>query len=436
MTKIFISYSHKDTIYFDELKAQLSALREENWIVIKDDRSLCVGDELDPEIKKMILSSNVFIALIGPNYFASDYCYTKELSLADDKKKTIISVIVENCVWDENTRIKKHLVTPTNGKPVKSFADRSDAYTDIVKSIHARLKRDRAALPPKKIPLKPLAGKPSHDATRPTSHVDLAGIIDIKKSKGSIHTIKKSNNEQNTFNIELPKNKTVEVDEQFLFATQGFIDSVLLFDEMMRNNVCDITKIHKENMSKCDGKRNYSAKKTKTEITTLEAFFLVLCKYCANYLLDCYQVRVHVRYYDTRDKIYKKYIAICEDKIYKDDLDQLKYGEGLIKLAADEKRSVLKSVNPEAAKKTKNAEKYKDFLTIVFPNYYAFNTPIFTMGFSVEKQDQKTQDELLVLNYFRIEKIIERHIDEFASLTGINMRSIFTDYYTTRNYKG
>ena len=51
MTKVFISYSHKDENWKDHLKTHLAVLEHQNLLSVWDDRQIAAGDDWYPEIE-------------------------------------------------------------------------------------------------------------------------------------------------------------------------------------------------------------------------------------------------------------------------------------------------------------------------------------------------------------------------------------------------
>lgn len=464
-TNIFISYSHVDTPFFDELKNHLSALRREKLIVINDDQSLRSGDVLNKEIRKMIIDSEVFLALISQNYFTSNYCFIKEYEFAMKNKKIIIPIILEHCDWTAVSKVKKFAACPKDGKPVRDFIDRNMAYTEISVSINKKVQdfRDASKIANRKTfesnqssdNIAPTRQRNNSTIILPTTSTTSAvstsiNILQMKKKQSGGPVVLRQHNSNrkksipvqvDSLPIYLPVNNQVLVSEQFLAATGVFFIAVAEFNIMLNSTVKDINTKCKNSLfdleTKYGDRRNWSEETKRLENSvrrdTWQSFFIALCKYCAEYLLDCYAVRVHLRYYDINKKQFRKFYAVYEEKDYTEDMDPIKYGEGLIKIATDERRSILKSLNSVNAVKTQNNAKYKDFLTLVFPEFFVHNAPVFTMGFSVEKNDAKTKERLILLNYYKIETIIQMHIKTFEDLTKINMRRIFLDY--TENKK-
>jgi hypothetical protein len=57
-------------------------LRRDGLLTTWYDREILAGAELHKEIAENLADSDVFLALVSPDFLASDYCYDKEMHLA------------------------------------------------------------------------------------------------------------------------------------------------------------------------------------------------------------------------------------------------------------------------------------------------------------------------------------------------------------------
>jgi len=139
MTEIFISYSHFDVAFFDKLSSHLSALKRANLATINSDRRLFAGDVFGPKLKKMILNSEVFLALITENYFTSDYCFNKEYKFAIKNKKTIIPIICGACAWEIVEIVNQNNALPRGCCPIGPDGT-DETYSQVSTEIGIKIK--------------------------------------------------------------------------------------------------------------------------------------------------------------------------------------------------------------------------------------------------------------------------------------------------------
>ncbi|MBN1452634.1 MAG: toll/interleukin-1 receptor domain-containing protein, partial [Anaerolineales bacterium] len=90
MSHIFISYSHKDTVYAHGLAKTLYDDGFEVWI----DERLDYGSQWPLEIQKQLDSCSAFIVIMTPRAFASEWVQS-ELQRAKRKNKPIFPLLLE-----------------------------------------------------------------------------------------------------------------------------------------------------------------------------------------------------------------------------------------------------------------------------------------------------------------------------------------------------
>lgn len=141
--KIFISYSHEDENYKDELKKHLAILNYKVKATIWDDRLLEAGSNYNMQIDKAFQESNIFIMLISSDYFASDYCmyeFEKILNMPEDTKR--LPIIVRDCYWkllfgDSDAAL---ITYPKNNGNIYASNDKDREYRQITEFVYDMIK--------------------------------------------------------------------------------------------------------------------------------------------------------------------------------------------------------------------------------------------------------------------------------------------------------
>ena len=151
--KAFISYSHQDKEYMKEFKKHLNSLTRKSTIVAWHDKKLVAGDELDAEIKKHLLESDLVIFLVSVDFLTSFNCYEVELKTSLDRAKNgacrIISVIVRPCGW-KDTPLKDYVIATEDAKSISEYGDKDAAWQEVVESIEKcvnKFSHDRERIP-------------------------------------------------------------------------------------------------------------------------------------------------------------------------------------------------------------------------------------------------------------------------------------------------
>lgn len=136
--KAFISYSHADEYYLERLKKHMKVLERDGLLTSFYDRDILAGDQLDEKIFTELSSSELFLAIVSPDFVASEYCYDKEFKKAqelhDSDQIRIVPVIVEECEWRQSP-IGNFLAVPKDGKAIAIWDNENVAFLDAVTQI-------------------------------------------------------------------------------------------------------------------------------------------------------------------------------------------------------------------------------------------------------------------------------------------------------------
>lgn len=142
MATAFISYSHRDETFRQELETHLSPLRRQGLLSVWYDRRITPGDHVDDTISEHLEAADLILMLISADFVASEYCYAREMARALErhqaKKARAISIICRPCNF-EGLPFARFLLLPTDGKAVSLWSDRDAAWVDVVKGIRTAL---------------------------------------------------------------------------------------------------------------------------------------------------------------------------------------------------------------------------------------------------------------------------------------------------------
>src|SRR6266704_361408 len=120
--KIFFCYAHEDKQHLDRLKKQLKPLQRQAIIEIQYDGDICAGTEWEPEIKKYLNEAQIILLLVSPDFMASDYCDSIEMTRALERHKRreacVVPIILRPVAWKDTLGNLQAL--PTNANPVIS----------------------------------------------------------------------------------------------------------------------------------------------------------------------------------------------------------------------------------------------------------------------------------------------------------------------------
>ena len=136
--KLFISYTHKDEEFKDDLIEHLSGLKNNGAISSWDDREIKPGEEWDEAIKKKLDEAEIVLFLVSSTFMASDYIKDVEIKRTleryERKEVVIVPIILRSCDFSA-LPIAKHQALPKNAKPINTWKDRDEAFLDVVNGI-------------------------------------------------------------------------------------------------------------------------------------------------------------------------------------------------------------------------------------------------------------------------------------------------------------
>ncbi|MGV0105633.1 hypothetical protein NSTCB13_04381 [Nostoc sp. DSM 114160] len=190
--EVFISYHQKDEELREELERHLATLLREQTITSWQKREIIAGQEFQDEINKHLKRAGLILLLVSPDFIASDYHWTVEVTRALEQnaagKARVIPVLLRYADWD-NPPIDKLSPLPSNRKPIKSWTDRDEAFLEVVKGIRqevARLVSSSNYSPPKEgsANQEPLALKPAADnaPSQPGNQVETGLTLELPLS--------------------------------------------------------------------------------------------------------------------------------------------------------------------------------------------------------------------------------------------------------------
>ncbi|SFF18747.1 toll/interleukin-1 receptor domain-containing protein [Spirosoma endophyticum] len=134
----FISYSHQDNSMLDALHKHLVQLQRDKIIAAWTDHQILAGGEFDKKIEAALNASKLFLALLSPDYIASNYCYEIEFKTAQEKHESgeiiIVPIVIEPCDW-QNTPFGRFKALPRDGKAISTWENRNTAFLDVIQNL-------------------------------------------------------------------------------------------------------------------------------------------------------------------------------------------------------------------------------------------------------------------------------------------------------------
>src|SRR5215472_1952665 len=137
--EVFCCYAREDQQMLQRLKKHLMPLQRLGQIKIWSDTNLNAGMEWEKELHQHLESAALILLLISPDFMASDYCYSTEMTRAivrhDEGTAHVIPILLRYTHWSSAPFAKLQMI-PTNAKPVKSWPDDDEAFHNVTEHIH------------------------------------------------------------------------------------------------------------------------------------------------------------------------------------------------------------------------------------------------------------------------------------------------------------
>ncbi|MGB9181135.1 MAG: toll/interleukin-1 receptor domain-containing protein, partial [Pyrinomonadaceae bacterium] len=146
--KIFISYSHKDEEFKDELVTMLAGLQRQGIIDAWQDRRSEEGDEWYQAIQDAMNDCDLAILLVSQHFIASRFIQDEELQRLLQRRREdglrVVPIIVRPCKWQSEPALSGIQGLPKDGKAVITFSkdngERDQVWADIATVIEKRAK--------------------------------------------------------------------------------------------------------------------------------------------------------------------------------------------------------------------------------------------------------------------------------------------------------
>ncbi|MGK4004724.1 SIR2 family protein [Sorangium sp. So ce1036] len=142
--EVFFSYSESNRDLRDKLETHLAILKRKGVIRGWHDGEIGAGEERDRALAEHLEAAKVILLLISADFLASDFCYDVEMQKAIERHERgearVIPVILDACDW-EGAPFGRLASLPRGGRPVTSWVNQSEAFTDIAKGIRKQVEQ-------------------------------------------------------------------------------------------------------------------------------------------------------------------------------------------------------------------------------------------------------------------------------------------------------
>ncbi|MGA2701366.1 MAG: toll/interleukin-1 receptor domain-containing protein [Isosphaeraceae bacterium] len=128
--QVFISYSHRDKRFLDELQTHLKPYLRTRAITAWSDQQIQPSSKWFDEIKAALAKTSVAVMLVTPNFLGSDFIHDHELGPllkeAEAGGVKVLWLLIRDCSWKETPLKDYQALAPTD----KPFAGMTSAKRD------------------------------------------------------------------------------------------------------------------------------------------------------------------------------------------------------------------------------------------------------------------------------------------------------------------
>jgi TIR domain len=137
---VFFSYAHKDERLCRKLEKHLSLLRQQGLITEWHDRRIMPGTDWAHVIDTHLMTAQVILLLISPDFLASDYCYGVEMQRALEQNAQgsaqVIPIMLRPVDW-KNAPFAFLQCLPRDAKPITQWKNQDEALMTVAKDIRS-----------------------------------------------------------------------------------------------------------------------------------------------------------------------------------------------------------------------------------------------------------------------------------------------------------
>jgi hypothetical protein len=170
-TKVFVSYSQKDTDWRERLAEHIAVLERQGLVELWSDAQIAAGADWEREIEKALSDAKVAVLLISPAFLKSNFIWSDEMPRIEvhaAQGMDVLPLIVRPCPWRLEQFLSRLQARPTGGRPLSEGGESqidSDLST-FVYELAAKVGRSPAAAPsPQHSPRGGRSASPNKEST-------------------------------------------------------------------------------------------------------------------------------------------------------------------------------------------------------------------------------------------------------------------------------
>lgn len=140
---VFLSYSHRDSLYVERLLVHLRPLERQGLISLWADTRLSAGERWRTEIESAVSRARVAVLLVSPDFLDSEFILTQELpqllARAAQEGTVILPIIVRPCRFAREPQLTQFQAVNDPSSPLSELSE--DSREIVYDRVAARLER-------------------------------------------------------------------------------------------------------------------------------------------------------------------------------------------------------------------------------------------------------------------------------------------------------
>lgn len=396
----FISYSHKDMTFKNNLLKHLESINKLFNIDFWHDGKIDVGGNITDEVIQALDTSDIILLLISNEYISSNFCYNIEMERAFKRQKQneciIVPILLKKTSINEAMPFYNLKTLPTDRKPITAFKPYNDGYVDVAEQLTELIR-------------------------------------DFINSNLTVHksSVNKSPTKIKSAESKLDNKLFINIAQNGKIAPYQLNQELLNVISKSQENIAELSSRFNEIVIKHSEKYKEKLHKSKTkkinqkqQRNMLQLFLFDLFIEIKIWLFVHGGVRIHAR--GLIENEYNCIFALTDDNIKSNtkliDVDWTKKLKemslnSMIHISGVLGVPMVKSLNPKQHEKGNNDNIWTDYLTCSFKNIYHSPEPLVSFGISIHKSSKRRYKNLLIsLAYLRIDKWIENTINQYIKI--------------------
>jgi hypothetical protein len=144
--RVFVSYSHRDAEWLQQLHAHLRPFERAGLIDSWDDKRLHPGDAWEEQIGQALASARVAVLLVSPHFLASDFIMDRELPIllnaAQRGETTLLPVVLSPCRYSAIPGLSAYQAVNDPARTLIdcSVGDRERTWVNLAETIEGLLR--------------------------------------------------------------------------------------------------------------------------------------------------------------------------------------------------------------------------------------------------------------------------------------------------------